>query len=420
MNDTAHAMPVEDTNTAYDVESYRRDFPILGEQVYGQPLVFLDNAASAQKPRQVIDAVQYVYEHEYANVHRGVHYMSERTTAAYEGARAKVQKFLNAKHAHEIIFTRNTTEAINMVAATYGRSFLEPGDEIIISIMEHHSNIVPWQMVRDEKGLVLKAAPVSDDGEFLIDEFKKLLTPKTKLVAITHTSNALGTITPVAEIVRLAHDAGAKVLLDGSQAAVHMPVDVTALDCDFYVLTGHKLYGPSGVGVLYGKEAILEAMPPFLGGGEMIATVTIEESTWAGLPNKFEAGTPMIAQAIGLGAAIDYVSEIGMDRIAAHEQDLLLYATQQLSSIPGLKIYGTAPSKAAVISFGMENAHPHDIATIIDRAGVACRAGHHCAQPLMDRMGVPAMTRASFGLYNTRAEADALVKALEFTRELLG
>ncbi len=420
MNDTAHAMPVEDVGTAYDVEGYRRDFPILSEQVHGKPLIYLDNAASAQKPRQVVDAVRYVYEHEYANVHRGVHYMSEHATAAYEGARAKVQKFLNAKHAHEIIFTRNTTEAINMVAATYGRTFLEPGDEIVISIMEHHSNIVPWQMVRDEKGLVLKAAPVSDDGEFLIDEFKKLLTPKTKLVAITHTSNALGTVTPVAEIVRLAHEAGAKVLLDGSQAVVHMPVDVAALDCDFYVFTGHKLYGPSGVGVLYGKEDVLNAMPPFLGGGEMISRVTIEESTWAALPNKFEAGTPMIAQAIGLGAAIDYVTGIGMERIAAHEQDLLLYATQQLSSIPGLKIYGTAPAKASVISFGLGDAHPHDIATIIDRAGVACRAGHHCAQPLMDRMGVPAMTRASFGLYNTRADADVLVEALEFTREFLG
>ncbi len=420
MNDTAHAMPVEETNIDYDVEGYRRDFPILSEQVHGKPLVYLDSAASAQKPRQVIDAVRYVYEHEYANVHRGVHYMSEHATEAYEGARTKAQKFLNAKHAHEIIFTRNSTEAINLVAATYGRRFLEPGDEIIISIMEHHSNIVPWQMVRDEKGLVLKAVPVSDDGEFLIDEFKKLLTPKTKLVAITHTSNALGTVTPVAEITRLAHDVGAKVLIDGSQAVVHMPVDVDALDCDFYVFTGHKLYGPSGVGVLYGKEEILNAMPPFLGGGEMISRVTIEESTWAGLPNKFEAGTPMIAQAIGLGAAIDYVSEIGMERIAAHEQALLLYATQQLTSIPGLKIFGTAPGKAAVISFALGDAHPHDIATIIDRAGVACRAGHHCAQPLMDRMGVPAMTRASFGLYNTRADADALVEALEFTREFLG
>ena len=419
MSDTAHAMPAAN-DTEYDVLRYRSDFPILSEEIYGKPLVFLDNAASAQKPQQVIDAVRYVYEHEYANVHRGVHYMSEKATEAYEGARGKVQRFLNAQHEHEVIFTRNTTEAINMVAGTYGRRFLEPGDEIIISVMEHHANIVPWQMLRDEKGLVLKAAPVSHDGEFLLDDFKKLLTPRTKLVAITHTSNVLGTITPAAEIVRLAHDAGAKVLLDGSQAVVHSPVDVTALDCDFYVLTGHRLYGPSGVGVLYGKEELLNAMPPYLGGGEMISKVTLAESTWAELPNKFEAGTPMIAQAIGLGVAIDYVSAIGMDRIAAHEQDVLGYATQKLTSIPGLKIFGTAPSKASVISFTMENIHPHDIATIIDRAGVACRAGHHCAQPLMDRMGVPAMTRASFGLYNTRADADALVEALEFSREFLG
>lgn len=419
MSDTAHAMPAAN-DTEYDVLRYRSDFPILSEEIYGKPLVFLDNAASAQKPQQVIDAVRYVYEHEYANVHRGVHYMSEKATEAYEGARGKVQRFLNARHEHEVIFTRNTTEAINMVAGTFGRRFLEPGDEIIISVMEHHANIVPWQMLRDEKGLVLKAAPVSDDGEFLLDDFKKLLTPRTKLVALTHTSNVLGTITPAAEIVRLSHDAGAKVLLDGSQAVVHNPVDVTALDCDFYVLTGHKLYGPSGVGVLYGKEELLNAMPPYLGGGEMISKVTLAESTWAELPNKFEAGTPMIAQAIGLGVAIDYVTAIGMDRIAAHEQDVLGYATQKLTSIPGLKIYGTAPSKASVISFTMENIHPHDIATIIDRAGVACRAGHHCAQPLMDRMGVPAMTRASFGLYNTRADADALVEALEFSREFLG
>ena len=419
MSDSAHAMPMANS-MAYDVLRYRNEFPILSEQVHGKPLIFLDNAASAQKPQQVIDAVRYVYEHEYANVHRGVHYMSEKATEAYEGARGKVQRFINAEHEHEVIFTRNATEAVNMVAGTFGRKFLEPGDEIVISVMEHHANIVPWQMLRDEKGLVLKAAPVSDDGEFLLDDFKKLLTQRTKLVAMTHTSNVLGTVTPAAEIARLAHSVGAKVLFDGSQAAVHSPVDVQAIDCDFYVITGHKLYGPSGVGVLYGKEELLNAMPPYLGGGEMISKVTLAESTWAGLPNKFEAGTPMIAQAIGLGAAIDYILAIGMDRIAAHEQDLLGYTTQKLTSIPGLKIYGTAPNKAAVISFSMENAHPHDIATIIDRGGVACRAGHHCAQPLMDRMGVTAMTRASFGLYNTRADADALVETLEFTQEFLG
>jgi len=419
MSDSAHAMPMANS-MVYDVLRYRNEFPILSEQVHGKPLIFLDNAASAQKPQQVIDAVRYVYEHEYANVHRGVHYMSEKATEAYEGARGKVQRFINAEHAHEVIFTRNATEAVNMVAGTFGRKFLEPGDEIVISVMEHHANIVPWQMLRDEKGLVLKAAPVSDDGEFLLDDFKKLLTQRTKLVAMTHTSNVLGTVTPAAEIARLAHSVGAKVLFDGSQAAVHSPVDVQAIDCDFYVITGHKLYGPSGVGVLYGKEELLNAMPPYLGGGEMISKVTLAESTWAGLPNKFEAGTPMIAQAIGLGAAVDYILAIGMDRIAAHEQDLLGYTTQKLTSIPGLKIYGTAPSKAAVISFSVENAHPHDIATIIDRGGVACRAGHHCAQPLMDRMGVTAMTRASFGLYNTRADADALVETLEFTQEFLG
>ena len=419
MSDTASAMPAA-PDTQYNVQRYRSDFPILSEEIYGNPLIFLDNAASAQKPQQVIDAVRYVYEHEYANVHRGVHYMSEKATVAYEEARVKVQRFINAAHEHEVIFTRKATEAVNMVAGTYGRRFLEPGDEIIISVMAHHANIVPWQMLRDEKGLVLKAVPVSDDGEFQMEEFRKLLTQRTKLGALTHTSNVLGTITPAAEIARLAHDVGAKVLFDGSQAAVHSVVDVQAIDCDFYVVTGHKLYGPSGVGVLYGKEELLNAMPPYLGGGEMISKVTLAESTWAELPNKFEAGTPMIAQAIGLGAAIDYVSAIGMKRIAAHEQDILGYATQKLTSIPGLKIYGTAPNKAAVISFSMESIHPHDIATIIDRAGVACRAGHHCAQPLMDRMGVPAMTRASFGLYNTRSDADALADALELAREFLG
>ena len=418
MNNTAQA--AVDSAAPYDVEAYRRDFPILSETVHGRPLVYLDNGASAQKPRQVIDAVRYVYEHEYANVHRGVHYMSERATDAYEGARTKVQKFLNAKHDHEIIFTRNATEAVNMVVRTHGQRFLQPGDEILISIMEHHANIVPWQMLAAEKGLKLKAVPITDDGELNMDEFRKMLTPETKMVAITHVSNALGTINNVTEITRLAHDAGARVLIDGSQGAVHMPVDVQAIDCDFYVFTGHKLYGPSGVGVLYGKEERLNAMPPFLGGGEMIEHVTIEKSTWAALPNKFEAGTPMIAQAIGLGAAVDYVTAIGMDRISAHEQDLRRYATQRLSSIPGLKIYGTAPRKAAIMSFTLDGIHSHDIATIIDRAGVACRAGHHCAQPLMDTLGVPATTRASFGLYNTRADADALAEALESAREFFG
>ena len=405
---------------AYDVERYRRDFPILTQTMNGKPLVFLDSAASAQKPRCVIDAVSHVYEAEYANVHRGAYALSARATEAYEGARSKVRGFLNAARDSEIIFTKNATESINLVANSFGRKFLQPGDEIIISTMEHHSNIVPWQMLRDEKGLVLKAVPITDDGEFMMSEFKDMLSDKTKLVAITHTSNALGTVTPAAEIAKLAHSAGAKVLFDGSQAVVHMPVDVQALDADFYVFTGHKLYGPSGVGVLYGKEELLDVMPPFLGGGEMIAQVTLEKSTYAELPNKFEAGTPMIAQAIGLGVAVDYVTEIGMDRIAAHEQDLLSYATQRLSAVKGLNIIGTAPVKAAVISFTLGDIHPHDISTIIDRAGVACRAGHHCAQPVMDRFGIMGTTRASFGLYNTRGEADALADALETAREFFG
>jgi cysteine desulfurase/selenocysteine lyase len=361
-----------------------------------------------------------VYESEYANVHRGAYHLSERATALYEGARDKLRDFLNARDRKEIVFTRNATESINLVAYAWGRKFLKAGDEIVISEMEHHSNIVPWQMLRDEKGLTLKIAPVGDDGEFLLDAFKKLLTDRTKLVAITHVSNVLGTITPVKEIVRLAHDAGAKVLLDGAQAAVHLPVDVQDIGCDFYAITGHKLYGPSGIGVLYGKEALLDAMPPFMGGGDMIGSVSFEKTTWAALPAKFEAGTPAIVQAIGLGAAVDYMTALGREKIAAHEHDLLNYATQQLASIDGLKIYGTAPDKAAVISFTLGNIHAHDVSTIIDRAGVAIRAGHHCAEPLMHRLGVAATARASFGVYNTREDADTLVKALETVREIFG
>ena len=407
-------------DTGYDVERVRADFPALAMEVHGKPLVFLDSAASAQKPRAVIDTMCRVYESEYANVHRGAYYLSERATALYEGARDTLRDFLNARDRKEIIFTRNVTEAINLVARTWGRENLKPGDEIIISEMEHHSNIVPWQMLRDELGLTLKVAPVSDDGEFLLDAYKALLTERTGLVAMTHTSNVLGTITPAKEITRLAHEAGAKVLLDGAQAAVHMPVDVQDLDCDFYGITGHKLYGPTGIGVLYGKEALLDAMPPFLGGGDMISSVSYEKSTWAALPAKFEAGTPAIVQAIGLAAAVDYVTALGLENIAAHERDLLTYATQRLASIDGLRLIGTAPNKAAVVSFAMEAAHAHDISTIIDRAGVAIRAGHHCAEPLMDRMGVAATARASFGLYNTRAEADTLATALETVQEIFG
>jgi len=403
-----------------DIKKIRADFPAMSVEVHGKPLVFLDSGASAQKPHAVIDTMRRVYESEYANVHRGAYYLSERATALYEGARDTLRDFLNARDRKEIIFTRNATEAINLVAFAWGRSTLKPGDEIIISEMEHHSNIVPWQMLRDEKDLVLKVAPVSDDGEFLMDAFKELLTDRTKLVAITHTSNVLGTITPAKEIAQLAHDAGAKVLFDGAQAAVHMPVDVQDIDCDFYAITGHKLYGPSGIGVLYGKEDLLDAMPPFMGGGDMISSVSFEKSTWAPLPAKFEAGTPAIVQAIGFAAAVDYVTGIGLDAIAAHEHDLLNYTTQKLASVEDLRLIGTAPNKAAVVSFELGKIHAHDISTIIDRAGVAIRAGHHCAEPLMDRMGVAATARASFGMYNTREDADTLVEALETVQEIFG
>ena len=404
--------------SAYDVNRIRADFPILSQEVHGKPLTFLDNGASAQKPRQVIDAMRSVYETEYANVHRGAYQLSERATERYEGARDIVQRFLNAKSRQEIVFAKNVTEVINLVAYSYARCVLEPGDEVIITDMEHHSNIVPWQLMRDERGLVLKYVSCTDDGEFRIEDLAKLITPKTKLISLTHVSNVMGTVVPIKEVAKLAHEHGAKLMVDGAQAVMHMPVDVQDLDCDFYAFTGHKIYGPSGIGVLYGKAELLDAMPPFLGGGDMILSVTMEKSTWAALPAKFEAGTPPIAQAIGLGAALEYVSGIGLEGIAAHEIDLLNYATQQLSSIDGLRIIGTAPNKTSVISFTMDGAHPHDISTIIDQAGVCVRAGHHCAQPLMERMGVPATTRASFGIYNTREEADTLVAALGNVREI--
>ncbi|MBS27582.1 MAG: cysteine desulfurase [Alphaproteobacteria bacterium] len=405
---------------AYDIDAIRADFPILSRTMHDKPLAFLDSAASAQKPRQVIDAVRDVYEREYANVHRGLYQISEAVTARYEGTRETIRQFINAAHTHEIIFTRNGTESINLVAYGFGRHFLDEGDEVIITELEHHANIVPWQMLRDEKGIVLKVAPVSDDGELIMSAFEELLGPKTKLVAVAHMSNVLGTVLPVEEITRKAHAVGAKVLLDGCQSVTHIPVDVQALGCDFYVFSGHKLYGPSGIGVLYGREEVLNAMPPFMGGGDMISSVTFEKTTWAKLPHKFEAGTPAIAQAIGLGAAIDYVNGIGLDAIATHEADLLNYATQKLASIDGLRIIGTAPNKASVVSFMLDFAHPHDVATIIDRAGVAVRAGHHCAQPLMDRMDVPATVRASIGLYNDRSDIDALVAALGDVQELFG
>ena len=404
--------------SAYDVNRIRADFPILSQEVHSKRLTFLDNGASAQKPRQVIDAMRSVYETEYANVHRGAYQLSERATERYEGARDIVQRFLNAKSRQEIVFAKNVTEVINLVAYSYARCVLEPGDEVIITDMEHHSNIVPWQLMRDERGLVLKYVSCTDDGEFRIEDLAKLITSKTKLISLTHVSNVMGTVVPIKEVAKLAHEHGAKLMVDGAQAVMHMPVDVQDLDCDFYAFTGHKIYGPSGIGVLYGKAELLDAMPPFLGGGDMILSVTMEKSTWAALPAKFEAGTPPIAQAIGLGAALEYVSGIGLEGIAAHEIDLLNYATQQLSSIDGLRIIGTAPNKTSVISFTMDGAHPHDISTIIDHAGVCVRAGHHCAQPLMERMGVPATTRASFGMYNTREEADTLVAALGNVREI--
>ena len=409
-----------DSPGAYDVERIRADFPILSKLVRGRPLVFLDTTASAQKPQAVIDAERFVYEEEYANIHRGLSYLSAKATERFEAARRKVQKFLNAAKPEEIIVTRNATESINLVASSWGRKFLKAGDEILITGLEHHANIVPWQFLRDQLGVVLKVVPVEDDGEVKLENFTRFLGPRTRMVSVAHVSNVLGTVLPVAEMVRLAHQAGAKVLLDGAQAAVHMSVDVRALDCDFYVMSGHKLYGPTGIGVLYGKEELLDAMPPYQGGGDMILSVTFERTTYAPLPNKFEAGTPAIAQMHALGAAIDYVTDLGLERIARHEHDLLEYANRRLADVPGLRVLGTRPDKAAVLSFVLDCAHPHDIAQVLDNAGVAIRAGHHCAQPLMERFNVPATARASFGLYNTRAEVDALVAAVTKVVEMFG
>ena len=405
-------------NGSYDVAEVRADFPALAMQVYGKPLVYLDNAASAQKPRSVLDRMTKAYESEYANVHRGLHYLANAATEAYEGGRTKVQHFLNAERPEEIIFTRNATDAINLVASSYGGDNIKPGDEIVLSIMEHHSNIVPWHFLRERQGAVIKWAPVDDEGNFLIDEFEKLLTDKTKIVAITQMSNALGTLVPVKEIVKLAHARGIPVLVDGSQAAVHLPVDVRDIGCDFYVFTGHKLYGPTGIGVLYGKHARLAAMRPYAGGGEMIREVSKEWITYGDPPHKFEAGTPAIVEAIGLGAAIDYVNSIGKERIAAHEHDLVTYAQDRLREINSLRIIGTAKGKGPVISFEMAGAHAHDIATVIDRQGVAVRAGTHCVMPLLERFNVTATCRASFGLYNTRDDVDALAQALLKARDL--
>jgi len=397
---------------AFDVARVRADFPILSQEVYGKKLVYLDNAASAQKPVQVLDRMRYCYEHEYANVHRGLHYLANAATEAYEGAREKVRGFLNAKSASEIVFVKNATEAINLVASSFGLENIGEGDEILLSIMEHHANIVPWHYHRERKGAGIKWAPVDDDGNFLIEEFEKLLSARTKIVAITQMSNALGTIVPVKEVVKLAHARGIPVLVDGSQGAVHLTPDVQDIDADFYVFTGHKLYGPSGIGVLYAKREWLDRLPPFLGGGEMIREVTEDTVTYGEPPHKFEAGTPSIVPAVGLGAAIDYFKSFDPALVHAHEQALLEYATEKLSGINSLKIYGRAKKKAAILSFAMQGAHPHDIATVIDRQGVAVRAGTHCAIPLLKRYGCTATCRASFAFYNTKEEVDVLFEAL--------
>jgi cysteine desulfurase/selenocysteine lyase len=413
---TIHTPPA----APYDVEAIRADFPILSERPYGKALVYLDNAASAQKPRAVIERMVHAYEHEYANVHRGLHYLANAATEAYEAARERVRRFLNAESSEEIVFTRSATEAINLVAASFGLQRIGAGDEIVLTVMEHHSNIVPWHFHRERKGAVLKWVDVDDEGAFSLEAFERALTPRTKIVAVTQMSNVLGTAPPIKEIVRIAHARGVPVLVDGSQGAVHLDVDVRDLDIDFYAFTGHKVYGPTGIGVLYGKRALLESLPPFNGGGEMIDTVTRDAVTYNPPPHRFEAGTPPIVQAIGLGAALDYVEGIGRARIRAHEEDLRAYAHERLGAINSLRIFGAAPGKGPIVSFTMDNAHAHDVATVIDRAGVAVRAGTHCAMPLLQRFGVTSTCRASFALYNTRAEVDALADALTRAHKLFG
>ncbi len=415
---TTHAAPV--ARTSFDVAAIRAQFPALHQQVHGKPLVYLDNAATTQKPQVVIDALRQYYERDNANVHRGVHALSERATLAFESARRTVQRFVNARSEREVIFTRNATESINLVARAWGDWQLKAGDEVLITALEHHSNIVPWQQACARTGAILRVAPIDDAGDVVLEEFERLLTPKTRMVAVSHLSNALGTINPVEQMVAMARAVGATILIDGSQAVYHMAVDVQALDPDFYVFTGHKLYGPTGIGVLYGRESILAAMPPFLGGGDMISSVTFEQSEWNELPYKFEAGTPNIADGIALGVALDFIQSIGFDAIGAHESALLAYGTEQLCGVPGLRLIGTARRKASVLSFVMEDCHPHDIGTIVDREGVAIRTGHHCAQPVMDRYCIPATARASLAMYNTTDDIDALVRALARVRQLLG
>ena len=407
-----------DAGVDFDVDKIRRDFPLLRQRVHGRRLVYLDNAATSQKPQVVIDAIGQYYERDNSNIHRGVHFLSEHATEEFEEARKIMQSFLNAADASEIIFVRGATEAINLVAQTYGRTNVHAGDEVLITAMEHHSNIVPWQILCEEKGARLRVAPVTNSGELLLEEFENLLGPRTKIVAVTHVSNALGTINPVPRIIEMAHRENIPVLVDGAQAVPHLKVDVQALGCDFYVFSGHKVYGPTGIGVLYGKSALLDAMPPYQGGGDMISSVTFEKTTYNKLPYKFEAGTPHVAGAIGLGAAIEYVNGLGMHNIAAHEHELLAYATETVSAVPGIHLIGTAKEKAGVLSFLLDSIHPHDIGTILDQEGIAIRTGHHCAQPVMQRFGIAATARASFALYNTRKEVDALVEGIQKIREV--
>lgn len=404
--------------TAFEVEKYRKDFPVLREKVHGKPLVYLDNAATTQKPQQVIDALNRFYSKENANIHRGVYYLSEQATDAYEIARAKVSRFLHAAFPQEIVFVRGATEGINLVAQSYGHAFVREGDEIVVSAMEHHSNIVPWQILCGQAKAKLRVIPMNDKGELLLDEYEKLLGSRTRLVAVAHVSNALGTVNPLKRIIQKAHERNIPVLVDGAQATPHLPVNVQELDCDFYVFSGHKLFGPTGIGVLYGRRDWLERMPPYQGGGDMISSVTFEKTTYNRIPYKFEAGTPHIAGVIGLGTAIDYLSQIGMERITAYENELLAYGTAILSRIEGLRLIGTAKEKVGVLSFVLDDIHAHDIGTILDRSGVAIRAGHHCAMPVMERFGVPATARASLAFYNTREEIDALVQGLRQVREV--
>jgi cysteine desulfurase/selenocysteine lyase len=404
--------------SGFDVARVRADFPILQQKVRGRDLVYLDNAATSQKPTSVIDALSRYYERDNANIHRGVHYLSERATAEFESARKTVQSFLNARRPEEIIFVRGATEAINLVAQTYGRVHVAENDEVLITAMEHHSNIVPWQLLCEEKGARLRVVPINERGELILEEFERLLGSRTKIVSVGHVSNALGTVNPIATIVQMAHARNIPVLVDGAQAAPRLSVDVQEMDCDFYAFSGHKAYGPTGIGVLYGKASLLEAMPPYQGGGDMIRSVTFEKTTYNNIPHKFEAGTPDMAGAVGLKSALEYLNELGLNNIAAHEAELLAYATEAISAIPGIRVIGTAKEKTGVLSFVMEGVHPHDIGTILDQEGIAIRTGHHCAQPVMERFGVDATARASFGLYNTKQEIDALVRGIEKVREV--